>query len=286
MARELTYSRAEVLRTQRLSPHLVRIEVGGPLMAGWTTTGVPDEAFLLGVPEADGSVVHPDEVPDGEDAYARTRWYTVRRFDAATGTMTFDVVVHDEGVATLWAQRAEVGDQVGVSTTSSWYDRPAEATWQVLFGDVVALPAIGRMIEEAPEGVRTVAHVEVHGPQDELAELGDAVTWHHTPALGRESRLGEIVAATPLPEGPGYVYVAGEAAATRAAKRHLRQECGLPRGTYGVVGYWRARAEEWMRRYETSGIDLEKVYAEGEKAGLDEEQLSDEVDRRLEAAGL
>ena len=43
-------SYAEVLRRERLSPHLVRLVLGGDDLAGFTSTGVPDEWVGLVVP--------------------------------------------------------------------------------------------------------------------------------------------------------------------------------------------------------------------------------------------
>lgn len=287
MAREFSYFRARVRATRQLSPHLLRIVVGGDDIARWRSSGVPDEAMLVVLPEeGTEQITMPVEVRDG-DPYARSRWYTVRDVDPVRNEVTFDVVLHDVGLATAWARTVAVGDAVGISSTHHWYSPPDEARWQVLAGDLVAVPAFARIIEQAPAHVRTHAYVEVPGVGDEQPELGDAVTWVHNTQLGLDgSRLAEIVRDIELPRGPGYVYVAGEAAATRAVRKYLRHEIGMAKGTYVAVGYWRVRSEEWMSRFRSSGVDLERVYADGEQAGLDAEQLTDEVDRQLEDAGL
>ncbi|MGH3425526.1 MAG: siderophore-interacting protein [Nocardioidaceae bacterium] len=288
MARELTYFRGEVRDRRELSAHLVRLVIGGDGIGGWVSSGVPDEALLVVVPEPGSThLTMPDEVGDGDDPYERSRWYTVRRYDDRRHELTVDVVLHESGLATGWARDVRAGDAVGISSTHHWYARPANARWQVLCGDIVALPAIGRIIEQTPDHVRTLAYVEVPDLGDRQPGLGAAVTWVHNPRLGdRGSELAGIVRGLRLPDGTGYVYVAGEASATRAVRKYLRHEAGLEKGSYGVVGYWRVRSEEWMRRYREARIDLESVYADGERNGTDPEQLSDEVDRRLDAAGL
>lgn len=287
MARELTYHLGEVVDRQQISPHLVRVVVGGNGLAGWSSTGVPDEAFLLVVPHPEtGELIFPDQVADDADPYAYSRWYTVRRYDAERHQVTLDVVVHETGLATRWAQEAAPGDPVAISSTRSWYELPHDATWQLLFGDIASLPAISRIVEQTPADVRTWVAVEIPDPADAQA-LGADVTWEHNRRLAtRGSDLAQMVARAELPEGTGYVYVAGEAAATRDARKNLRRERGLGKESYGVIGYWRVDKEAWMRRFEAAGIDLEQIYADGERAGLDEEQLSDEVDRQLDAAGL
>ena len=248
---------------------------------------MPDEAFLLVVPHPrTGELTFPDQVAGDGDPFECSRWYTVRRYDAELHQLTVDVVVHEVGLATRWAQVAAPGDPVGISSTRSWYELPQDATWQLLFGDIASLPAIGRIIEQAPDDVHTRVFVEIPDRDDEQV-LGVDVTWKHNRDLTtRGSGLADLVIQAELPEGPGYVYVAGEAAATRDARKNLRRERGLSKKSYGVIGYWRVDRERWMRRFEESKIDLEKIYAEGEKADLDDEQLSDEEDRRLDEAGL
>lgn len=283
MTRELTYYRTRLVDSERLSPHLRRIVLGGDELARWTTSGVPDEAVLLVVPDATGTVDVPG--PDNDHCYDSCRWYTVRRFDAERRELTIDVVGHDIGLATRWVRRARPGAEVAVSSVRHWYERPADAQWQLLLGDITAVPAIGRMLDERPD-VPTTVRIEVADPRDAVPlETSEhvRVEWVHNPG---PSRLDELARTADLPDGPGYTFVAGEAAATRAVRRYLRHELAQPAARYSVVGYWRDRSEEWMQKYRDSGIDLEAIYAAGEAAGKDEEELADEVDRQLIAAGL
>ncbi|GAA4538178.1 siderophore-interacting protein [Pseudonocardia xishanensis] len=257
----------DVVATRRLSPSLVRVELRGAV----PSAGVPDEACVLQFPDA-----------DGEPTAERGRWYTVRRIDGAG--LTVDIVLHPGGVGGEWAAVARVGDRLRRTHGNSWFRRPEGAAWQVLAGDVTALPAIGRIVEESA-GLRTIVHVEVPDPADAQELPGAEVVWHHTPGLARASRLGEIVAGIALPEGSGYVYVAGEASATRSVRTHLRAR-GLPRGSYGVVGYWRAEIEKWNARLEASGVDTAAIYERALAAGRDEEEVRALYEAGLAAAGL
>ena len=101
-----------------LGDHLVRITVDVP---GFSSTGVPDEWVALTVP-----------------GQFQTRYYTVR---SCSGTrIVLDVVIHDEGLVTRWAQTDCVGDVVGISEPKGSFDLPADATWVVLVGDLTGLP--------------------------------------------------------------------------------------------------------------------------------------------------
>jgi NADPH-dependent ferric siderophore reductase len=289
MAREFTYHQATVLSLTTLTPHMRRLVVGGAGAAGWRTSGVPDEALLLVFPRPGAGVVMPDTITEG-DPYERTRWYTVRRYDAVRDELTVDIAGHDIGLSARWARSVETGDPIGVSCVHSWWDRPDDAAWQVLIGDLTALPTISRVLEDHSAGVPTQVLVEVPDAADEqqlVAPPGVQVTWVHTPA-DEPSQLEAMARSLVLPEGPGYVYAAGETSATRAVRKHLRHERGLPGSSYSVVGYWRTRSEEWLERYAAAQevLGLEELYARFEADGADKEALNDEVDRRLIAAGL
>jgi O-acetyl-ADP-ribose deacetylase (regulator of RNase III) len=79
--------------------------------------------------------------------------------------------------------------------------------------------------------------------------------------------------------------VAGEASATRSARGHLRS-LGLPRGSYGVVGYWRADIERWNARQAESGVDTAAIYERALAEGRDEEEVRELYERGLADAGL
>ncbi|MEJ3657834.1 siderophore-interacting protein [Actinomycetes bacterium KLBMP 9759] len=262
----------EVREVRRTSPSIVRIGLVGPPIA---SLGVPDEACVLHLPLPDG----------GRDDYGR--WYTVRAIEPGTGRLSIDVVTHDGGVGAGWARRAEPGDRLGVSARNSWFRRGADATWQVLLGDVAALPAIGRIVQESPQALRTTVVVEVPDADDEVPMPGHVdVTWVRNPDLARRSRLEELARGVQLPEGPGYVYVAGEAAATRRVRKYLRHELGMKPHQYGVIGYWRMDNERWMRRYARTAKQYEQIWADAHAAGADEEEAQDIYEERVAKAGL
>ena len=286
MARAFSYHPAYVVGLSWRTPHLRRLVIGGVGAAGWRASGVPDESVLLVLPHRGRALRMPDE-QDGGDP---TRWYTVRDYDAERDALTIDVADHPEGVMMRWVRGVAPGDPVGVSSVSSWWDRRGDATWQVLIGDLTALPAISRVLAEHSTGVETSAVLEVPSPEDEQrldAPPGAEIRWLHTP-LGGPSRLPDIARSLVLPTGPGYVYAAGEAAAARAVRRQLRHERGLVPGSYSVSGYWRHRSEDWMQRFHAAEahLGLAELYARFEAPDADKEALTDEMDRRLDAAGL
>jgi NADPH-dependent ferric siderophore reductase len=154
--------------------------------------------------------------------------------------------------------------------------------------DTTGLPALGRAVEEAPPGLRTIAVVEIPDPADRQDLPGAEVRWLHNPGVRHgDSLLEQTARSVALPDGPGYLYVAGEAAATRAVRRYLRHQLGLPARRYGVVGYWRRDAVAWAARVADAGVDLEQLWDEAEAAGAGDEQVAlDVYEDRLDRAGL
>lgn len=269
-----------VAAVEPASPSLVRVELGGADLAHFTPLGASDEAAVLHVPLESG-----EQDPRG-------RWYTIRGMRDGPGGATagrrlvVEMVTHDGGIGAAWARRARPGDRVAVSTRSSWFRRPVDATWQVLLGDVAALPAFARIVAESPAGVRTIAIVEVPHRGDARELPGAEVTWVHRPELAAGSGIAELAHRLDLPSGTGYLYVAGEAAATREVRKRLRHELRMTPSQYGVIGYWRRDAERWIRRYEESAATYEQIWRDAETAGRDDEEVRDIYEARLAEAGL
>jgi NADPH-dependent ferric siderophore reductase len=238
-----------VVGREQLSDHLVRIVLGG--VDGFTSTGIPDEWVALTVP-----------------GQFQTRYYTVRSWSA--GELVLDVVVHDEGLVTEWAQGPCVGDVVGLSAPKGSFDPASSAGWIVLVGDLTALPAIGRIVESTDLPV--TAYVEtVDGP---LADYLDAdVTWLEPPAPG-ESALAELVRGLTWPEGDGYFWMAGESAQMRDIRRHLRHELGRPSSAYDVMGYWSGTRGRQVR-----AVDPRPIYEAGRAAGKSDDEIWADYDQ-------
>jgi NADPH-dependent ferric siderophore reductase len=115
----------DVVATRRLSPSMVRVELRGAV----PSLGVPDEACVLQFPEPGGK----------EPVEGSGRWYTVRRIDGAG--LTVDIVVHPGGSGGEWAAVGRAGDRLRRTHGNSWFRRPEGVAWQLLAGDVTALPA-------------------------------------------------------------------------------------------------------------------------------------------------
>ncbi|MEV7026331.1 siderophore-interacting protein, partial [Kitasatospora sp. NPDC093558] len=93
-------------------------------------------------------------------------------------------------------------------------------------------------------GVAALAFVEVadaaeRQPLDGAADL--TVRWVHRGDARPGAPLAEAVRAAELPAGTPFAWLAGEAGAVRALRRHLVEERGVPKEFVDFSGYWRYR---------------------------------------------
>jgi NADPH-dependent ferric siderophore reductase len=247
---------AEVLRRCPVSDHLVRLVLGGPGLAGFVSTGIPDEWVGLVVP-----------------GQFQSRYYTVRSWEA--GELTLDVVIHDVGLVTEWATRDCVGDTVTITEPKGSFDLPDEAAWLILVGDLTAMPAMARISETVDRPTRIWAEVP-----DDLADYlptGPTIEWMRTADDGA-SRLAEAVEAIDWPEGEGYFWMAGESAQMRAIRKHLMRERRLQSTAYDVMGYWRAGGVRQPR-----AVDPGPIWRAGKAAGKTDDEIWADYDRVRDA---
>lgn len=289
--------RAVVQRSRYVTPRTVRVTLGGPDLAGFATSGRPDEytdVFLPGPGETEP--VLPIEVgglqttPDGRPE-SDHRHYTIRGHDPGRGEVELDVVVHEGGIGAAWGARTGPGDVVGIGEPGGGtWDPPPDAAWRLLVGDATALPAIGRIVEGLGPGERAhvIAVVADADEHQEWATPGEVtVDWRHEPA---PERIGDALLAAlrgyERPPGTGYTWMAGENVATRLGRRFLRHELGLPRTAYATLGYWRVDEERWMERYTRLQPELDARIDAAEREHADTEDLIDAVETIYEDAGL
>ncbi|KAA9151681.1 siderophore-interacting protein [Amycolatopsis acidicola] len=242
-----------VLRTQQLTPHMIRVVAGGEGLARFQPNEFTDAyvKVLFPVP----GVQYPEPFDMGviraelpREHWPRMRTYTVRYYDAAAGELAIDFVHHgDEGLAGPWAQRVQPGDDLLLNGPGGAYAPSAEADWHLLVGDESALPAIALSLEHMPEGVPVRVFLEVGDPSEQqpLVTKGDAqIHWLHR-STGES--LVKAVRALEFPDGTVQAFVHGEAGFVRELRRYLLDERGVRKDLLSISGYWRRGAsdEQW-----------------------------------------
>jgi NADPH-dependent ferric siderophore reductase len=245
--------RAQVERVERLTPHMIRVVLGGDGLAGFPAGEFTDHYVKLLFPLAGVAYPEPfdlrrvrEEQP--RDEWPRQRTYTVRRWDADSGELWLDFVHHgEEGAAGVWAAGAEPGDEVLFAGPGGAYAPDPAADWHLLAGDESALPAIAAALERIPAGARAYAFVEVAGPEEEqkLETSADAeIIWLHRGSAPVGQVLVGAVRGLEFPAGEVHAFVHGEAGFVKELRRLLRVDRGVPRERLSISGYWRAGHDE------------------------------------------
>jgi NADPH-dependent ferric siderophore reductase len=240
---------------QRLTPHLIRVVVGGEDLEGFAVGAFTDHYVKLQIPPPGAPYSAPFDPEDVKarlprEQWPRTRTYTVQDWDEAKKLLTIDFVHHgDSGVAGPWAAAAKPGDGLQLMGPGGAYTPDPDADWHLMVGDESVLAAISASLRRVPAGRPVHVIAEVDGPGDEvpLETPGDLrLTWLHR--NGDEDLLFEAVRTLDFPPGAVHAFVHGEAAAVRAVRRHLLVDRGVPREALSVSGYWkRERTEEGWR---------------------------------------
>ena len=246
---------AHVVSTEQLTPHLVRVVLGGDGLAGFGAGDFTDHYVKLQIPPRGADYAAPFDAEEvkarvPQEHWPRTRTYTVRAWDGDRTELTIDFVVHgDEGVAGPWAAHAQPGDTLQLSGPGGAYAPDPGAAWHLMVGDLSVVPAVSASLARVPAGVPVHVLLEVDEDADrqELTTPGDLqLTWI-TRVPGADA-LAAAVEAYSFPEGPVHAFVHGEASTVRAVRRHLLVARGLPREALSASGYWkRTRTEEGWR---------------------------------------
>lgn len=237
----------EVVSTERLTPHLVRVRARGTDLSAFHESPHTDRYVKITFVKPELGLEPPYDIAAlratlAPEDFPVTRTYTVR---AAEGDeLVIDFVVHgEEGLAGPWAARAQPGDRMVVSSPGGGYSPDAEASWHLFAGDESALPAIAAALEALGPDARGVAFLEVASASDEVplaAPEGVEVVWLHrgeVPA-GTSGVLVEAVAAWPVPQGRGQVFAHGEREAMKALREVFFSAWALERAQVSLSGYW------------------------------------------------
>lgn len=240
----------EVLGARRVGAGLIRVTLGGDELAGFQTHAsddhvkvmFPNDAGELHLPERNGLMLHWPR-----DRRPVTREYTVRRYDPAASELDVDIAVHAGGLGSDWAETVAPGDRVHVAgppggvVVPTFYDR------YLLAGDITALPAIDRWLEELPRDAQGWALIEVADAAERIAldpPRGVEVRWLHRDgaAPGTSDVLARAVADLPQAVADGerwYCWLAGEAGTLKPLRRWVFSAWKPSRRDVNITGYWK-----------------------------------------------
>jgi NADPH-dependent ferric siderophore reductase len=237
-----------VVRTQEVTPHMRRVvfrcEDVSPFIGGGMHVRLlippKNRTPVWPVMGADGRL----SWPKGEDELV-VRVYTIRFVDTERKELWVDFLQHPmPGVSTPGADFAcdAFAGQTVAFLGPGGGDMP-EAKAMLLSGDESALPAIARIIAEAPAGTRIRAIVELEDEKEEqpLPGAGEIdVLWLHRKDYrpGAPNRLVELTRdAIASADGETFVWVACEKDDLRVIRALLKERKHDRRRMY-AAWYW------------------------------------------------
>ena len=238
-----------VLRTEQLSPHMVRIIAGGPGFAGYANNDFVDRYVKIVFPQPGVDYELPLDLWAIRETMPREQWpytrtYTVRWVDQAAQELAIDFVVHgDEGLAGPWALAAQPGDTLVFTGPGGAYNPAPDADWYLFAGDDAALPAIAAAIESLPADAKGLAYLEVDSDADILgitAPDGVELRWllrSGVPA-GSSSILLDALGEPEWLPGRVDVFAHGERGYMKGLRDIFFKQRGLERSQVSLSGYW------------------------------------------------
>ncbi len=256
---ELRMRRLVVEEVERPTPNLVRVTLGGDDFEGLRSDGPADHVKVFFPAEGETEARVPSLGPDGlkhEPGSPRPkgRDYTPKHDRLLEGKLVLDVVLHEQGVGSDWARRAQVGDTLGIAGPRGSHVLQGAFDGFVLFGDETALPAISNFVAAASAGQIVTAFVDIADDRDRqplVAEDLHRVTWlaRDGSAPGRSDALVDAARTVPLPVGRVLYWAAGEVSAV-AAVRSVLVERGVSPAAIESRGYWRRGVEDHQEPHE------------------------------------
>jgi NADPH-dependent ferric siderophore reductase len=240
VSHEIKRRKLEVLRVTDITPRMRRVTLHGPELTGFISLGTDDHVKLLfaTTPEEQAALDTFMPAPNGQGPKPAMRDYTPRRYDAASGELDIDFVLHGDGPAATWAAQAQPGQFLHIAGPRGSMIVPDMFDSYLLIGDETALPAIARRLEELAANRRALVVVEIEDNAERQALESKAqveVIW----VLRGEQDLLEATRQLTLPEGALYAWVATESALSRKVRRILLDEFKLDEAAVKAAGYWR-----------------------------------------------
>ncbi|MBE1532110.1 siderophore-interacting protein [Actinomadura algeriensis] len=217
------FLRGTVTQLEPIAERMRRIRISGPDLR--ELEWVPGTHVRLRV----GDPLRPRTWPAGV-----LRTYSIWDH-SPDGHLDLCVLDHPSaGPGARWARRARIGDTAALMGPKGRLVLRENAPYHLFAGDETAAVAFGAMLRALPAPAAVHGVIVTDGPGDRLPlPRSDRLTWIHRPA-----ELPDAVRSLDLPGVPGVAYLAGEARACQAVRRHLVDERGWSRRDIVVKPFW------------------------------------------------
>ena len=238
---------ATVIKSERLTPSIQRIVLGGQALQTFPATKAGAYVKLLF--DTQGNPVTAIQ----QDSPMAMRTYTVRHFDNEKARITLDFVLHSEsgvtGPASAWAMNAKEGDSFMLAGPGSSKGLAEQYDWVLFAGDLTALPSITNHLAALPEHVTGTAVIAIRHPDDKMAldkPKGVNIIWIDENHTSLHESLQKVQWQAGLPAA----WVACEFSDMRAIRGWLTKEKQLPHEQVYISSYWKKGRSEDQHKIE------------------------------------
>lgn len=233
----------------KLSNNLIRIVFSSDKPLAINPQWIGPHVKLL-FPNASGEIIFPaineeNKIIWQEGMRQNVRTYSIRNYSHYNYQeyyLTIDFVIHSAGIATTWAQQANIGDVIGLVGMGA--KKTFDKAEQLFFvGDISAMPAISYSLEHLPADQKALAIIEVPH-QDDILPLQVSSTvqieWLVT-SKGKSQLLAKVASIINTVKHDKLLIWGGmESSICQQIRQYLIDQFpDLPREVIQLIGYWR-----------------------------------------------
>ncbi|MBJ7538182.1 siderophore-interacting protein [Marinomonas transparens] len=221
-----------VIRKAQVTPNMLRVTLGGENVK---TIAEGQEGGYV-------KLIFPN---GGGKPLMRT--YTIR--NQSTEEIDIDFMLHEDGgPASTWAQQAQANDTIIIGGPGPKKNTDASSDWQLLVGDMTALPAISVNLEELPDNAKGYAVIEVVSKEDIQPLKHPAnieIKWVINPHPGTDANaILEEVKSLDWLDGVASVWAACEFNSMKALRDFFKKEKDVSRDNLYISSYWKLGVNE------------------------------------------
>jgi len=221
-----------VTRKTQVTPNMLRVSLGGE--------------NIKNLPEKQESSYVKLIFQNGNEK-PLMRTYTIRHQRA--DEIDIDFMLHEDGgPASTWAKEAQAGDAIIIGGPGPKKLIEESTDWQLLVGDMTALPAISVNLSELPHNAKGYAVIEVVS-EDDIQALKHPenieIKWVINPHPGADSNalLNEVKSLDWL-DGNASVWAACEFNSMRALRVFFKNEKNISKENLYISSYWKLGINE------------------------------------------
>lgn len=243
---ELRFRQLTVTAKTRVADSFWRIDFNGEDLAGFISPGFDDHIKVF-FPDARSGILNlPEVTEDGvvwkEGARPVSRDYTPLFFDGEAQTLTLDFYIHDGGVASDWAARAQPGDTLAIGGPRGSLVVPEDYAFQLYVCDETGLPAFKRRKESlSGQQLYLFAFADHITGEEYLTGLnGVDATWLGNGAMTMDNLAALINTLNTLqiPSEDYFIWLTGEAEFVKKLSDYFTEQRGCDATFVRAVAYW------------------------------------------------